>query len=100
MPRDSTEVMARGATPKGEYRSPSVPPNLGPGQIIAGKYELLRKLGTGAMGAVWAARHVSLQEEVAIKLVMRDASHGDGMTAESRFLLEARVAATLSRKTR
>jgi serine/threonine-protein kinase len=83
----------------GEQRS-SIPSNLAPGMRIAGKYELLRKLGTGAMGEVWAATHLSLQEEVAIKLVLRDVEHGDGSTADSRFLLEARVASQLSRKTR
>jgi serine/threonine-protein kinase len=52
------------------------------------------------MGEVWAARHKTLDEEVAIKLVMRNVDHEDGTSAESRFLLEARVAAALSRKTR
>ncbi|MBX3186103.1 MAG: protein kinase [Labilithrix sp.] len=80
-------------------RSASVP-GLAPGRIIGGKYELVRKLGAGAMGEVWAARHETLGEEVAIKLVVRDVDNGDGTSAESRFLLEARVAATLSRKTR
>ena len=83
-----------------EARSPSVPPGLVAGTIVANKYELVRKIGTGAMGEVWAARHKSLDEEVAIKLVMRGVDHEDGTSAESRFLLEARVAAALSRKTR
>jgi eukaryotic-like serine/threonine-protein kinase len=81
-------------------RMASVPPGLAAGMTVAGKYELLRKLGTGAMGEVWAARHRTLDEEVAIKLVMRGVDNGDGTSAESRFLLEARVAAMLSRKTR
>jgi serine/threonine-protein kinase len=68
--------------------------------IVGGKYELVRKIGTGAMGEVWAARHKTLDEEVAIKLVLRNVDHEDGTSAESRFLLEARVAAALSRKTR
>lgn len=81
-------------------RSASLPPDLSPGTTVAGKYELLRRIGTGAMGEVWAARHKTLDEEVAIKLVMRNVDHEDGSSAESRFLLEARVAASLSRKTR
>ncbi len=68
--------------------------------MVAGKYELVRKIGSGAMGEVWAARHKTLDEEVAIKLVLRGVDHEDGTSAESRFLLEARVAAALSRKTR
>lgn len=86
--------------PPSPPRSPSLPPGLAAGQTVAGKYELVRKIGTGAMGEVWAARHQTLGEEVAIKLVMRNVDHEDGTSAESRFLLEARVAAQLSRKTR
>ena len=81
-------------------RMRSVPPGLAAGMTVAGKYELLRKIGCGAMGEVWAARHKTLGEEVAIKLVLRAVDNGDGSSAESRFLLEARVAAALSRKTR
>jgi serine/threonine protein kinase len=81
-------------------RSASMPPGLVAGMIVAGKYELIRKIGSGAMGEVWAARHETLDEEVAIKLVLRGVDHEDGTSAESRFLLEARVAAALSRKTR
>lgn len=68
--------------------------------IVANKYQLVRKIGAGGMGEVWAARHKTLDEEVAIKLVVLDVDHGDGRSAASRFLLEARVAAQLSRKTR
>lgn len=67
---------------------------------IADRYELVRKIGSGTMGEVWAARHKTLDEEVAIKLVVRNVDHDDGTSAESRLLLEARVAAALSRKTR
>ncbi len=81
-------------------RTSSIPPGLVSGLVVAGKYELTRRLGTGTMGEVWAARHVSLDEEIAIKLVVRDVAHGDGTRVESRFLLEARLAATLARKTR
>lgn len=63
---------------------------------IADRYELVRKIGSGTMGEVWAARHKTLDEEVAIKLVVRNVDHDDGTSAESRLLLEARVAAALS----
>jgi len=65
--------------------------------IIANRYQLVRKIGAGAMGEVWAARHKTLDEEVAIKLVNHGVDDEDG---KSRFLLEAQVAAQLSRKTR
>jgi serine/threonine-protein kinase len=78
----------------------SLPADLSHGLRIAGKYELTRKIGSGTMGEVWAAKHLSLQKEVALKLVLRDGLHEDGSPTTSRFLLEARVAAQLSRKTR
>jgi eukaryotic-like serine/threonine-protein kinase len=75
------------------------------GEIIHGKYKLMRLLGRGGMGEVWVARHVSLGEEVAIKFLLepegtRAAEREGGEKARRRFLFEAQVAARLSRKTR
>ncbi len=39
------------------------------GKIIGGKYELLRLLGEGGMGAVYEARHVEIRQHVALKLL-------------------------------
>ncbi len=69
------------------------------GQIIAGKYELVRLLGKGAMGEVWLAIHNTLGGEVAIKLV-EPADDVEAETAAGRFQLEAQIAAKLSRRTR
>ena len=69
------------------------------GQIVAGKYDLVRLLGKGAMGEVWLARHVSLGGEFAIKLVRPEAQDADD-SAIARFQQEAQVSAKLSRKTR
>src|ERR1700744_1400529 len=69
------------------------------GKLIAGKYELVRLLGKGAMGEVWLATHNSLGGEFAIKLV----EPADDIQAEAgagRLPLEAQIAAKLSRKTR
>ena len=71
-----------------------------PGVLIASKYELVGLLGCGAMGEVWRARHVSLHEDVAVKLVGWTDDHRDGAELASRFHLEARLAAGLSRKSR
>lgn len=71
-----------------------------PGVLIASKYELVGLLGCGAMGEVWRARHVSLHEDVAVKLVGWAEDHRDGAELASRFHLEARLAAGLSRKSR
>jgi serine/threonine-protein kinase len=69
------------------------------GQIVAGKYELARLLGKGAMGEVWLAKHRSLGGEFAIKLVRPEAQDADD-SAIARFQQEAQVSAKLSRKTR
>lgn len=73
---------------------------LSPGVVIASKYELVAPLGSGAMGEVWKARHVTLHEDVAVKLVGWSEDHRDGAELASRFHLEARLAAGLSRKSR
>ncbi|XXY18702.1 serine/threonine-protein kinase [Sorangium sp. So ce216] len=39
------------------------------GDLIAGKYRLLRKIGEGAMGTVWVATNVAVESAVAIKLM-------------------------------
>ncbi len=43
-----------------------------PGSVIAGKYQLLRRVGQGGMGEVWAAFHAEMGREVAIKLIHRE----------------------------
>jgi serine/threonine protein kinase len=73
------------------------------GYILGGKYELVRLLGRGSMGEVWIARHTTLGEQVAVKLLTRDPGQDgpdDGVRAAARFRFEAQVAARLSRKTR
>jgi len=73
--------------------------NIDVGQVIAGKYELVKLLGKGAMGEVWLATHNSLGGEFAIKLV-EPTDDIEAETAAGRFQLEAQIAAKLSRKTR
>ena len=43
---------------------------LGPGQIVAQRFQLIRKLGEGGMGQVWLAEQTSpVRRQVAIKLI-------------------------------
>ena len=73
------------------------------GHVIAQKYVLVRLLGVGAMGQVWVARHVGLQQTFAVKLMVPPAADDDRedlATALKRFENEAQIAAALSRKSR
>jgi serine/threonine protein kinase len=63
------------------------------GRIIAGKYCLLQQLGHGAMGSVWAAEHLALRSQVAVKLIQQGAL---GLPhIPHRFEREARALAAL-----
>src|SRR5689334_16294539 len=64
--------------------------NLEPGRLLAGKYRVERVLGEGAMGVVVAARHLQLDERVAIKVPLPEALGNPESIA--RFLREARAA--------
>ncbi len=55
------------AAPKKE-QSPT-PQEIGPGVVLAEKYLLEDKLGTGSFGTVYRAKHTSLQQAVAIKVL-------------------------------
>ncbi len=63
------------------------------GQLIADKYRLERVIGRGAMGTVWQAVHLGLDEQVAVKLVARN--YSQSREARQRFKVEATAAARL-----
>jgi eukaryotic-like serine/threonine-protein kinase len=63
------------------------------GSLIAGKYRVERVLGRGGMGVVLEASHVQLEQSVAIKFLLAEASELHG--AHARFLREARAAARI-----
>ena len=64
-----------------------------PGQLVASKYRLIRPLGRGGMGTVWAASHVELDVDVALKFMLAGGALDAG--AERRFKREAQAAARL-----
>jgi serine/threonine protein kinase len=66
---------------------------LAPGARIAERYELIKQIGEGGMGAVWNARHLALDAPVAIKFVRVDGSDPDRFHA--RFAREAKLAASV-----
>lgn len=59
-----------------------------------GDYQVLRKLGKGGMADVYAARHLSLGRDVAIKVLRSD--YAKDKDYISRFRREARAAAKLN----
>jgi serine/threonine protein kinase len=64
-----------------------------PGVIVADKYELLRPLGSGGMGEVWVAHHLSLDIDVAVKFIGDVGAQESGLA--ERLLEEARNTARL-----
>ena len=63
------------------------------GDLIAGKYRIVRLIGDGGMGSVYEARHQGLGTAVALKFLHEDLAGRPGLA--ERFLREARVAATI-----
>src|SRR5262245_5500013 len=60
------------------------------GRIVAGRYELVRFLGRGGMGEVYAARRLALNDLVALKRLLPDQ---DSPINRRRFATEAQAAA-------
>jgi predicted Ser/Thr protein kinase len=60
---------------------------------ILGDYELLEEIGRGGMGVVFRATQLSLDREVAIKMILRDRLASEG--ERQRFFAEARATAQL-----
>ncbi len=62
--------------------------------VMAGKLRLLRPLGQGGMGVVWAARHLALDTEVAVKLIRPERAAADPALV-ARFEREAKTTARI-----
>jgi len=63
------------------------------GDVVAGRFAITGIVGKGAMGAVYAAQHVTTHQPVALKFM--DLGDADEPEFASRFEQEARVMATL-----
>ena len=68
-------------------------PSVKPGDVLAGKYRVERVLGTGGMGYVVAARHLQLDQMVAMKFLRKSAV--ENAEAGTRFLREAKAVVKL-----
>lgn len=67
-----------------------------PGQTIAGRYDLRRQLGAGAMGSVWLARDTALGRDVAVKSVRGPLVEDHTGSGGERALREARMIARVN----
>jgi serine/threonine protein kinase len=64
------------------------------GRVVAGRYEVLRKLNQGGVGAVYLAMQRPLDRPVALKVLLK--KHADDPTAIRRFEKEAAAVARLA----
>jgi eukaryotic-like serine/threonine-protein kinase len=81
--------------PMGTNSELKLPPEVFEGALLAGRYRIRRMLGSGAMGAVFAAEHVELRELVAIKVLLLDSAPQASADALSRFTREAWAASKI-----
>jgi serine/threonine protein kinase len=67
------------------------------GRLVAGRYRIVQRIGTGAMGAVWQAHDEVLARTVAVKqlLLQPGLEEGDAEDARQRTMREGRIAARL-----
>jgi hypothetical protein len=66
---------------------------VGPGTILQDTYEIVRLIGSGAMGEVYEARHARLAGRYAVKLLLAEiAAHPDAFV---RFRQEAEITSSL-----
>jgi hypothetical protein len=61
------------------------------GKTVADRYQIVRRIGEGGMGAVYLGRHVVLESAVAVKVLL--APHDPD--SQMRFLREAKLASSV-----
>ena len=82
--------------PPGTGQAPQVESPSLVGQILDGRYRIVRKLGEGGMGEVFAAEHVHIEKRFAIKLLRPEiVSNPEAVT---RFRQEARSSSSIGHR--
>lgn len=64
------------------------------GHMVAGRYRVVEKLGEGGMGAVYRAEHMTLDRDVAVKVLQHEVAQSEEM--KERFSREAQALAALA----
>lgn len=76
------------------FATPAPPEDRLLGTVVGDRYKILSLIGSGGMGAVYKARHISLGKIQAIKVVRQSSLCSD--TAVNRFGIEAKAAGSLT----
>jgi eukaryotic-like serine/threonine-protein kinase len=89
--RCSTSQSCSSPAQKPEFGVREAPVEVREGDVVAG-YRIGQLLGSGAMGTVFAAQHILLDQKVAIKFLVTESAPSDSI---ARFVREARATATI-----
>ncbi len=92
-PPPRSEVARRSSRPEGTAPTPEE--GLAAGDVVANRYLLTSPLGEGGMGAIWLARDLRLDIDVALKFIQRELA---SETTSERLLQEARAVARLDHR--
>ena len=71
-----------------------VHPEFSPGEVVLGRFRIVRKLGSGGMGDVYEAFDLDLSQAIALKAIRPDIVENSGVLA--RFRREVQLARRLS----
>lgn len=96
MPAEIVEEVSLKVSDDAASKSVKAAPKFGfaAGQIVGGNYEIIERIGSGGMSIVYRARHLLLQREVALKILMPGRVLDSA--AVSRFQQEAESASRLN----
>jgi predicted Ser/Thr protein kinase len=76
--------------------APNLVPEVQPRRLLAGRIEMLDKIGEGGMGTVWRGHHLNLDRAVAVKVLGETLQlRADG---RERFIREAKALALLDHR--